>query len=332
MPLNNSMQMTRNRLVESNVKGLNHLLEYIASALPNKWNTNSHQFFMNRYLGRRTVYRRLIGSDWFTGESRWWIWTLVEKSRTRRNGILQIVVFVLFLERSQAFDTEWKLKPFLKKLDLIPNISQSLNHTSRHILIFCKCQMRSKWLNSNWKQVRTQMWPEIEWNFFVQIRLFRVCLALTQTLCTYPNILWTRSTFVHRLIFPFSRSAASPLDIRLSICCRNMTKEDLAPATDSIFIKSTQKLRRTIRTFLFSENLQIYLCVRNVLVMWLSPSTTDEQAFPSYFMAAAAAVAAAIAALCCSIVPPLSRIRILFRAAIGQPDALKLTKSYPLVS
>lgn len=43
-------------------------------------------------------------------------------------------------------------------------------------------------------------------------------------------------------------------------------------------------------------------------------------------MATAAAVAAAIAALCCSIVPPLSKMRILFRAAIGQPDALKFTK------
>lgn len=43
-------------------------------------------------------------------------------------------------------------------------------------------------------------------------------------------------------------------------------------------------------------------------------------------MATAAAVAAAIAALCCSIVPPLSKIRNLLRAAIGQPDALKLTK------
>lgn len=40
-------------------------------------------------------------------------------------------------------------------------------------------------------------------------------------------------------------------------------------------------------------------------------------------MASAADVAAAIAALCCSIVPPLSKIRILFLAAIGQPDALE---------
>jgi len=35
------------------------------------------------------------------------------------------------------------------------------------------------------------------------------------------------------------------------------------------------------------------------------------------------AVAAATAALCCSTVPPASRTRILFRLAIGQPEALK---------
>lgn len=70
-----------------------------------------------------------------------------------------------------------------------------------------------------------------------------------------------------------------------------------------------------------------YLWVRNGPVIWTSPSD-DEQVFPSYLMATACAVAAAIAALCCSIVPPLSKIRILFRAAIGQPDALKLTKLF----
>jgi hypothetical protein len=35
------------------------------------------------------------------------------------------------------------------------------------------------------------------------------------------------------------------------------------------------------------------------------------------------AVAAATAALCCSTEPPLSRTRILFRLAMGQPEALQ---------
>lgn len=44
MPLNNSMQMTRNRLVESNVKGLNHLLEYTLQA---HYQTNETQIRIN---------------------------------------------------------------------------------------------------------------------------------------------------------------------------------------------------------------------------------------------------------------------------------------------
>jgi hypothetical protein len=43
------------------------------------------------------------------------------------------------------------------------------------------------------------------------------------------------------------------------------------------------------------------------------------QLTPSNFMA----VAAATAALCCSTEPPLSRTRILFRLAMGQPEALQ---------
>lgn len=48
---------------------------------------------------------------------------------------------------------------------------------------------------------------------------------------------------------------------------------------------------------------------------------------PSNFMA----VAAATAALCCSTVPPASRTRILFRLAIGQPEALVGSRT-PLAS
>lgn len=140
-------------------------------------------------------------------------------------------------------------------------------------------------------------------------------------LCTYPNILWS-STFVHRLIFPFSRLAASPLGIRWPIYCSNDINKPsfffLAPTV----AKSKFSLFCKIRNCTESKISSIYLWLRNAPVMWTSPSD-DEQVFPSYFMA----TAAAIAALCCSIVPPLSKIRILFRAAIGQPDALKLTNS-----
>lgn len=44
------------------------------------------------------------------------------------------------------------------------------------------------------------------------------------------------------------------------------------------------------------------------------------QLTPSNFIA----VATATAALCCSIVPPFSRTLILFRFAIGQPEALEV--------
>lgn len=73
-----------------------------------------------------------------------------------------------------------------------------------------------------------------------------------------------------------------------------------------------------------SESLSIYLCVAYESFMWLMSSQPDaSRLLSSYFMAAA--VTAAMAALCCSIVPPLSNIRILLRAAIGQPDALSRT-------
>lgn len=64
-----------------------------------------------------------------------------------------------------------------------------------------------------------------------------------------------------------------------------------------------------------------YLCVKNVPLICAMLSLSDVEQFGlSYFKA----TTAAMAALCCSIVPPLSKIRILFRAATGQPDALKL--------
>lgn len=63
-----------------------------------------------------------------------------------------------------------------------------------------------------------------------------------------------------------------------------------------------------------------YLCVKNVPLICAMLSSDVEQFGLSYFKA----TTAAMAALCCSIVPPLSKIRILFRAATGQPDALKL--------
>lgn len=61
--------------------------------------------------------------------------------------------------------------------------------------------------------------------------------------------------------------------------------------------------------------------------MWPDPSQPGVGQFtPSNLIAEAAA---ATAALCCSTVPPLSKTRILFRFAIGQPDALKGSESWP---
>lgn len=61
-------------------------------------------------------------------------------------------------------------------------------------------------------------------------------------------------------------------------------------------------------------------CVENDPLTCPIPSQPGVGQFtPSNFIA----VAAATAALCCSTVPPDSKILVLFRFAIGHPDALK---------
>ena len=69
-------------------------------------------------------------------------------------------------------------------------------------------------------------------------------------------------------------------------------------------------------------------CVKKVPLMCPVPSQFGVgQLTPSNFMA----VATATAALCCSTVPPLSSTLILFRFAIGQPEALKYDKKNILI-
>lgn len=133
-------------------------------------------------------------------------------------------------------------------------------------------------------------------------------------MCTYPNILLS-STFACCLIFPFLHLVDLLLDIRFYIWnIQHFSKKWMRMPLLKVSIHYSSCC------VVFS----IYLCVENVPFMWfiwLSQFDDAEQLFSSYFIAAT--VTAAIAALCCSIVPPLSRIRILFRVAIGQPDALK---------